>query len=228
MILQIIIHFFHVRLLNGHVATEGQDSLSHRTEFLDRWADGRHEGSGSGGASGFESLATGDEGTGQHHKFDSQFHRRSESTDYPKSIEATQSQFQVVFPEGIERPGRPEVWRREKSYHKRNLDDEVDAVTSGGDGRANRKRVEVADTYRSNLLGKSETKSADRTGEWVEEHIAGSGIEDLDVQGFVSGVRTDETKRRLWPSQIPSDEITVAFSSVGDTQVWIVKIFLLL
>lgn len=202
------------RLLNGHVATEGQDSLSHRTEFLDRWADGRHEVLGSGGASGFEGglLAAGD-GTGQrqHHKLDSEFHQQSESTDYPKNINATQ----VVFPEDIEKPGCPEVWRREKSYHERTLDDEVDSVTSGGDGRVNRKQMEVPDTYRSNLLGKGETGSADRTGEWV---IAGSGIEDLNVQSFLSGAHTDDTKRRLQPSQIPP-ETSVAFSSFGNSQI---------
>ncbi|XP_056624469.1 nesprin-3 [Triplophysa dalaica] len=177
------------RLLNGHLATEVQDSRSRRTECPDRWADGGHEGSGSGAASGFEGgyLAAGDEETGQrpHHKLDSQFHLRSESTDYPKSIEATQNPIQVVLPEGIERPGRTEVRRREMSYHERTLDDEVDAVTSGGDGRANRKQIEDAGMDRSNLLGKIESGSADRTGEWVEEHIAGSGIEDLDVQGFI-------------------------------------------
>ncbi|KAI7804686.1 nesprin-3 [Triplophysa rosa] len=199
----------HTLSLNLYRLLNGQDSLSHRTECLDRWADGRHEGSGSGAASGFEGghLATGDEGTGQrrHHKLDSQFHLQSESTDYPKTIEATQNQFLVVSPEGIERPGRPQIWRREMSYHERTLDDEVDAVTSGGDGRANRKQIEAADTDRSNLLGKSESRSADRTGEWVEEHIAGA--------------HTDDAKRRLWPSQIPPDEITVAYSSVGDTQI---------
>ncbi|KAA0710980.1 Nesprin-3 KASH domain-containing protein 3 [Triplophysa tibetana] len=209
------------RLLNGHLAAEGQDSRSRRTECPDRWADGRHEGSGSGAASGFEGghIAAGDEETGQrrHHNLDSQFHLRSESTDYPKSIEATQNQFQVVLPEDIERPGRTEVWRRDMSYHERTLDDEVDPVTSGGDGRANRKQIDGTD--RSNLLRKSESGSADRTGEWVEEHIAGSGIEDLDMQGFVSGAHTDDAKRRLWPYPIPPDEITVTYSSIGSQHV---------
>lgn len=130
-----------------------------------------------------------------------------------------------MLPKGIERPGRTEVRRREISYHERTLDDEVDAGTSGGDGRANRKQIEDVGTDRSNLLGKIESGSADRTGEWVEEHIAGSGIEDLDVQGFVSGAHSDDAKRRSWPPRIPPVEITVAYSSIGDTQVWTIKLF---
>ncbi|XP_065108494.1 nesprin-3 [Paramisgurnus dabryanus] len=208
------------RLLNGHAAKEGQDSLSYRIKFQDRWADGHEDGLGSGGTSGFEGglLATGAGVTGQrrHQNLDGQFHLQSESIDRlerEKSMEATRIENSVVFSEGIDRPEGPEVCRRETSYHDRSTtDDEVDAVISGGDRNVNKRRIEVADTRRIDLLRKSEV------GEWVEDRMTASGIEDLDVQGFLSGSHTDDTKRRIRQPQIPPDEISMAYSAVGDIQ----------
>ncbi|XP_052009821.1 nesprin-3 [Xyrauchen texanus] len=200
------------RLLNGHAVTGGQDSLMHTTELLDRWADGHHEGSGPARASSFEVAAdpaTGVEGKGQYRyqKLDGQFHQGSDPTGHPnleRKMEATQGQIPDVFPDNIPRPGGPEVWRRERGNHDISMEDEVDTVTSEG--------------Y---LLRKNETRSGGRTGEWVEEHMGGSGIEDLDMQGrydFFSGVQSDHAQRRIRPSSIPPNETTVACDSIGGTQ----------
>ncbi|XP_052001938.1 nesprin-3-like [Xyrauchen texanus] len=198
-------------LLNRHAVIGGQDSLTHTTDFLDRWADGHHEGSGHVRSSGFEGaggLATGVEVTGQHRhqKLDGRFHQGSESShsELERNMEATQHQILVVFPENIRRSGGPEVWRRERGYHDSSMYDEVDAVTSGG-----------------NFLRENETRSGGRTGEWVEEHMGGSGIEDLDMQGkygFLSGAHTADAQKRMQPSAIKPKETTLAYDSVGDTQ----------
>ncbi len=92
------------------------------------------------------------------------------------------------------------------------MDDEVDAVISGSGRKGNTK-----------LTGMDEDdmlSSGGWTGEWVEQHKAGSGIKDLNIKGrysFISGIDADAQKR-MQPSQIPP----------GDIQVRIIKILFLL
>lgn len=187
-----------VRLLNGHAATGDQDSLSQKTEFLlDRWAGGHHQGT----ASDFEvGIATGDKGLEQHQRF---LHR-PESTDHPepeRNIEANPDQIRIVVSEGIARPGRSEVRRREKTYRDQSMDDEVDAVMSGSDRTVNRMQIGIKGSYGDNLL-----RSGGRTGEWVE---------DLDMQvkyGF-----SDD-------AQIPPEMTSAAYGSTDDYQVRMIKI----
>ncbi|XP_067223828.1 nesprin-3 [Chanodichthys erythropterus] len=183
------------RLLNGHAATGDQDSLLQRTEFLDRWAEGHHQET----ASDFEvGLATGDKDSDQHQRL---LHR-SESSDHPeleRNIEANQDRIRVLVPEGIARPGRFEVRRRERTYQDRSTDDEVDAVMSGSDRTVNRKQRGMEGSYGGDLL-----RTVGRTGEWVEEHMASSGIEDLDMQGrysFLRGVDSDDAQKGARLSQ---------------------------
>ncbi|XP_016105644.1 nesprin-3-like [Sinocyclocheilus grahami] len=174
------------RLLNGHAATGDQDPLLQRTEFLDRWAEGHHQGMDSDFEVG---LAKGDEGTGQHQRS----YHGPESTGHlqlERNMEAKPDR----------RPGGSEVWRREWSYQDQSMDDEVDAVISGGDRNVNRKRIGMDE---GDLL-----RSGGQTGEWVEQHIPGSGIEDLDIKGrysFLSGTDSDAQKR-MRQSQIPPDD----------------------
>ncbi|XP_016428183.1 nesprin-3 isoform X1 [Sinocyclocheilus rhinocerous] len=185
------------RLLNEHAATGDQDSLLQRTEFLDRWAEGHHQGT----ASNFEvGLAKGDEGTDQHQRS----YHGSESTGHPepeRNMEANPDRIRIVLPEGISRPGGSEVWRREWTYQDQSMDDEVDAVISGSDRKVNRKRTGMDE---GDMIS-----SGGWTGEWVEQYKAGSGIEDLDIKGrhsFLSGIDSDAQKR-MRPSQIPPDDI---------------------
>lgn len=200
-----------VRLLNGHAATGDQDSLSQKTEFLlDRWADGHHQGT----ASDFEvGIATGDKGLEQHQRF---LHR-SESTDHlepERNIEANPDRIQIVVSEGIARPGRSEVRRRERSYRDQSMDDEVDAVMSGNDRTVNRKQIGIKGSYGDDLL-----RSGGRTGEWVEEHITSSGMDMQVKYGF-----SDDAQNVMWPSQIPPDETSAAYGSTDDDQVRMIKI----
>lgn len=193
------------RLLNGHAATGDQDSLSQKTEFLlDRWADGHHQGT----ASDFEvGIATGDKGLEQHQRF---LHR-SESTDHlepERNIEANPDRIQIVVSEGIARPGRSEVRRRERSYRDQSMDDEVDAVMSGNDRTVNRKQIGIKGSYGDDLL-----RSGGRTGEWVEEHITSSGMDMQVKYGF-----SDDAQNVMWPSQIPPDETSAAYGSTDDDQ----------
>uniref|UniRef100_A0A672Q509 Nesprin-3-like n=1 Tax=Sinocyclocheilus grahami TaxID=75366 RepID=A0A672Q509_SINGR len=160
--------------------------LEERTEFLDRWAEGHHQGMDSDFEVG---LAKGDEGTGQHQRS----YHGPESTGHlqlERNMEAKPDR----------RPGGSEVWRREWSYQDQSMDDEVDAVISGGDRNVNRKRIGMDE---GDLL-----RSGGQTGEWVEQHIPGSGIEDLDIKGrysFLSGTDSDAQKR-MRQSQIPPDD----------------------
>ncbi len=83
------------------------------------------------------------------------------------------------------------------------MDDEVDAVISGSDRKVNRKRTGMDE---GDMIS-----SGGWTGEWVEQHKAGSGIEDLDIKGrysFLTGIDSDAQKR-MQPSQIPPDDIQV-------------------
>ncbi|XP_056123130.1 nesprin-3 [Rhinichthys klamathensis goyatoka] len=178
------------RLLNGHAATGDHDSLSQKTEFLlDRWADGHHQGT----ALDFEvEIATADKGLERHQRF---LHR-SESTDHPEP------ERNIVVSEGIARPERSEVRGRERSYRDQSMDDEVDAVMSGSDRTVNRKQIGIKGSYGDDLL-----RSGGRTGEWVEEHIASSGIEDLDMEGKYGF--SDDAQTVMRPSQIPPDETSM-------------------
>lgn len=156
-------------------------------------------------------LATGDKDSDQHQRF---LHR-SESTDHPE-LERN-----ILVPEGIARPGRFEVRRRERTYQDRSTDDEVDAVMSGSDRTVNRKRIGMEGSYGGDLL-----RSVGRTGEWVEEHMASSGIEDLDMQGrysFLRGVVSDDAQKRARLSQT-----SATIGSTDDNQVRIIKISFLL
>ncbi len=106
----------------------------------------------------------------------------------------------IVLPKGISRPGDSEVRRRERTYQDQSVDDEVDAVISGSGRKGNTK-----------WTGMDEDDSGGWTGEWVEQHKAGSGIKDLDIKGrysFISGIDADAQKR-MQPSQIPPDDIQV-------------------
>lgn len=195
-----------VRLLNGHAATGDQDSLSQKTEFLlNRWPDGHHQGTDSDFEVG---IATGDKGLEQHQRF---LHR-SESTDHPepeRNKEANPDRSRIMVSEGITRPGCSEV-RRERSYRDQSMDDEVDAFISGSDRTVNRKQIGIKGSYGDDLL-----RSGGRTGEWVEERIASSGIEDLDIK-YGQNV--------MWPSQIPPDETSAAYGSTDDNQVRMIQI----
>lgn len=184
------------RLLNGHAATGDQDPLSQKTEFLDRWAE--------------VGLDTGDKGPDQYQRF----LLRSESTDDPeleRNIEANPDQIRIVVAEGITRPGRSEARRKERSYLDRSMDDEVDAVMSGVDRTVNRKQIGMEGSYGGDLL-----RSGGWTDEWVEEHMASSGIEDLDMQvryGF-----SDDAQKGMRPSQILSTSTSAAYGSADDNQ----------
>uniref|UniRef100_A0A671STE5 Nesprin-3-like n=1 Tax=Sinocyclocheilus anshuiensis TaxID=1608454 RepID=A0A671STE5_9TELE len=160
--------------------------LEERTEFLDRWAEGHHQGMDSDFEVG---LAKGDEVTGQHQR----------SCHGPESTGHLQLERNMEA-KPDRRPGGSEVWRREWSYQDQSMDDEVDAVISGGDRNVNRKRIGMD---KGDLL-----RSGGQTGEWVEQHIPGSGIEDLDIKGrcsFLSGTDSDAQKR-MRQSQIPHDD----------------------
>uniref|UniRef100_A0A8C2ILK1 Spectrin repeat containing, nuclear envelope family member 3 n=1 Tax=Cyprinus carpio TaxID=7962 RepID=A0A8C2ILK1_CYPCA len=171
------------RLLNGHAATGDQDPQLQRTEFLDRWAEGHHQGMDSDFEVG---LAKGDEGTGQHQRS----YHGPESTGHlelERNMEAKPDR----------RAGGSEGRRRECIYQDQSMDDEVDAVISGGDRNVNRKRIGMDE---SDLL-----RSGGQTG---EQHIHGSGIEDLDIKGgysFLSGTDSDAQKR-MRQSKIPPDD----------------------
>ncbi|KAG1972973.1 nesprin-3 [Pimephales promelas] len=177
------------RLLNGHAATGDHDSLSQKTEFLlDRRADGDHQDT----SSGFEvGIDTGDKGLEWHM-------HRSESTDHPEP------ERNIVISEGIVRPERSEVGRRERSYRDQSMDDEIDAVMPASDRLVNRKQIVVKDSYEDDLL-----RSGGRTGEWVEEHTGSSGIKDLDMQGKYSF--SYDAQRVVQLSQIPPDETSAAY-----------------
>uniref|UniRef100_A0A8C2DV78 Spectrin repeat containing, nuclear envelope family member 3 n=1 Tax=Cyprinus carpio TaxID=7962 RepID=A0A8C2DV78_CYPCA len=167
------------------------------TEFLDRWAEGHHQGT----SSNFEvGLVKGDEGTDQHQRS----YRGLESTGHPeleRNMEANPDRIRIAFPEGISRPGGSELWRTDWTYQDQSMDDEVDAVISGSDRKVNRKRTGMD---KGGMIS-----SGDLTGEWVEQHKAGSGIGDLDIKdryGFLSGIDSDAQKR-MQPSQIHHDGI---------------------
>uniref|UniRef100_A0A8C1Z2Q9 Spectrin repeat containing, nuclear envelope family member 3 n=3 Tax=Cyprinus carpio TaxID=7962 RepID=A0A8C1Z2Q9_CYPCA len=185
------------RLLNEHVATGDQDYLLQRTEFLDRWAEGHHQGT----SSNFEvGLVKGDEGTDQHQRS----YRGLEATGHPepeRNMEANTDRIRIAFPEGSSRPGGSELWRTDWTYQDQSMDDEVDAVISGSGRKVNRKRTGMD---KGGMIS-----SGDLTGEWVEQHKAGSGIGDLDIKdryGFLSGIDSDAQKR-MRPSQIHHDGI---------------------
>ncbi|XP_050989874.1 nesprin-3 isoform X1 [Labeo rohita] len=183
-------------LLNRQAATGNQDSQLQRTELLDRWAEGHHQGTTSDFEVGF---AKGDEGTDQHQRS----YHGSKSTGHPqleRNMEAKPDRIRIVLPEGDSRQGGSEVWRREWRYQDQSMDDEVDAVISGGDRNVNRKWTGIDE---SDLIS-----TGGRTGEWVEQHISASGIEDLDIKSrysFLSGTDSDAQKRKR-PSQMPSDD----------------------
>ncbi|KAK2878972.1 hypothetical protein Q8A67_019763 [Cirrhinus molitorella] len=185
------------RLLNGNAATGDQDSLLQRTEFLDRWAEGHYQGTSSDFEVGF---AKGDKGTDLHQRS----YHGSESTGHPeleRNLKAKSDRIQIVLPEGISRRGGSEVWGQEWGYRDQSMDDEVDAVISGSDRNVNRKRIGTVE-------GGDLISSGGRTGEWVEQHIDGSGIEDLEIKGrytFSSGMDSDTQKRKR-PSQSPPDD----------------------
>lgn len=165
-------------------------------------------------------FATGDKESDQLQRF---LHR-SELTDRPeleRNIEANQDRIRNLVPEGIARPGRSEVRRRERTYQDRSTDDEVDAVMSGSDRTVIRKQIGMEGSYGGDLL-----RSVGRTGEWVEEHMASSGIEDLDMQSrytFLRGVDSDDAQNGARLSQT-----TATIGLTDDNQVRIIKISFLL
>ncbi|XP_059374670.1 nesprin-3-like isoform X2 [Carassius carassius] len=163
------------RLLNGHGATGDQDHQLQRTELLDRWAEGHHQGLDSDFKVGF---AKGDEGTGQNQRS----YHGPESTGHlelERNMEAKPDR----------PPGGSEAWRRGCNNQDQSMDDEVDAVVSGGARNVNRKRIGMDEGV---LL-----RSSGQTGKWVEQHIHSSGIEDLDI-------KTDsDAQKRQRQSQIP-------------------------
>lgn len=166
---------------------------------MDRWAEGHHQGT----SSNFEvGLVKGDEGTDQHQRS----YRGLEATGHPepeRNMEANTDRIRIAFPEGSSRPGGSELWRTDWTYQDQSMDDEVDAVISGSDRKVNRKRTGMD---KGGMIS-----SGDLTGEWVEQHKAGSGIGDLDIKdryGFLSGIDSDAQKR-MRPSQIHHDGIEV-------------------
>ncbi|XP_059376056.1 nesprin-3 isoform X1 [Carassius carassius] len=139
------------------------------------------------------------EGTDQHQRSC----HGSDSTGHPepeRNMEANQDRIRIVLPKGKSRPGGSEDWR-EWTYQDQSMDDEVDAVISGSDHKVNRKRTGINE---GDMIS-----SGGWTGEWVEQHKAGSGIEDLDIKdrySFLSGIDSDAQKR-MRSSHIPPDEI---------------------
>ncbi|XP_052476055.1 nesprin-3 [Carassius gibelio] len=164
------------RLLNGHGARGDQDPQFQRTELLERRAEG-HLGMDSDFEVGF---AKGDAGTGQHQR----------------SYHGTKSTGHLELERNMEaKPDRPpggsEAWRRGCNNQDQSIDDQVDAVVSGGARNINRKRTGMDEGV---LL-----RSGGQTGKW-EQHIHSSGIEDLDI-------KTDsDAQKRMQQSQIPPDD----------------------
>ncbi|XP_067311875.1 nesprin-3 [Pseudorasbora parva] len=186
------------RLLNGDAATG---------EFLDRWADGHHQVMPIDFEVGYNAS---DKGPEQRQRFLD----RSESTVLPeleRNIDANPDQIGIVVSESITRPGRLEVRRREKIYQDRSIDDEVDAVMSRGDCNVNRKQIEMGGSYGGDSL-----RSGGRTDEWVKEHMASSGIEDLDIQGRYA--ISDEAQKGMQRSQILNTSSRAAYGSTNDNQ----------
>lgn len=111
-------------------------------------------------------------------------------------MEVNPDRIRIVLPKGISRPGGSEVRRREWTYQDQSMDDEVDAVISGSGRKVNSKwtGMDEGDLF----------SSGGWTGEWVEQHKAGCGIED----SFLSGIDADAQKR-MQPSQSPPDDIQV-------------------
>lgn len=111
-------------------------------------------------------------------------------------MEVNPDRIRIVLPKGISRPGGSEVRRREWTYQDQSMDDEVDAVISGSGRKVNSKwtGMDEGDLF----------SSGGWTGEWVEQHKAGCGIED----SFLSGIDADAQKR-MRPSQSPPDDIQV-------------------
>lgn len=174
--------------------------LLQTTEFQDRWADGHHQGLSSDFEEGFITV-TGDKRTDQPLRF----HPESESTclqELERNTEANQHQIPTVLPGSISSPGDSEVWRRERSFLDQSLDDEVDAVTSGGNPIVNRKKMEMEMQMEG---GGDLVSSGGWTGDWVKEHMTSSGIDELDMHGRYE-TEPGDAQKRMMSSQIRHDD----------------------